>query len=865
MSKNTFCSFAVSVFVALAAVAQQPFNPDSIARRLERQVGTFPQEKVHVMTDKQHYVCGDTIWFRGFVVDAATHKEVSASRYLYVELVNPFAEVIERVKIMERDGAYEGYIPLDPFLAEGDYGLTAYTMFMKNVGEDYFFKKNVQLTSPFSLMNEVSATAAWRGEALEVEVSYVDRTTGGLTEFGDVAYTTCKGVTHDLATRKNPVAFTLKGDELRQPYVQVEFDNYAKFLRLPHREDFGLDVTFHPEGGYLVAGECRVAFKALGPDGLGNDVAGRVLDDDGREVAEFVSAHLGMGCFDLKVEPGAHYVAVVSDNSGRTSSFELPKVMPDATVLRVKYADDTLFVSAAGRQMPYGWIFIQQRGLMRASSAIRGGEVVAFDKSCLVPGVAHVMLADADARVLSERLVFVRDDGNETVALSTDKPAYGNRERVEVSVNLQGYENPLASLAVAVTDDSMASAVETNSIEAQLLLQSDLSGLIEEPDYYFQVINDTTDRDLDVLMLTQGWRRYDIQKIIRGELEMAGEPLEIGEELSGVVRRFFGKPMAGANVSVISPEVGFSSLVRTDDQGVFRVVGADYPEGTPFIFQANKDDGDKIYNFDVFETTYPEPSFLLQRFDAMIANDESEAVGQFVSANPSLKSILLDEVVVTGTRHKRVVPQDIYQALSRQSYRTDELGWRATSLHEAVRLFPEVREGSNGGLYYRGQPVAFIVNGVVELGSNGFAPTLAEVESRYAWDMIGRVDFITPQMSVVFGSSTMGGGAIVLTLKHGGGGQGNAIPPYMQVVLPLGYQLPVERYEPKYEATSDLPAQADVRSTVHWQPLLATDEAGNATFTFYTSDVRNTSYTVMIEGLTADGHIVENKHKIIVD
>ena len=49
--------------------------------------------KIHVMTDKSSYATGDTIWLRAFVVDAATHRPVYVSKYVYVELRIPFDAV----------------------------------------------------------------------------------------------------------------------------------------------------------------------------------------------------------------------------------------------------------------------------------------------------------------------------------------------------------------------------------------------------------------------------------------------------------------------------------------------------------------------------------------------------------------------------------------------------------------------------------------------------------------------------------------------------------------------------------------------------------------------------------------------------
>lgn len=141
----------LTILCCVSSVRAQDITVDTLLSRMARQVYDYPQEKVHVMTDKPSYYGGDTIRFRAFVADASTHRPLHISKYLYVELINPYDHADLRVKVMERGGVYEGYLPLDPLFAEGDYSLVAYTAFMENAGENYFFRKRLSVRSPFSM------------------------------------------------------------------------------------------------------------------------------------------------------------------------------------------------------------------------------------------------------------------------------------------------------------------------------------------------------------------------------------------------------------------------------------------------------------------------------------------------------------------------------------------------------------------------------------------------------------------------------------------------------------------------------------------------------------------------------------------
>ena len=59
----------------------QTSTPDSLALLFDNQLAVFPQEKIHVHTDKPYYISGERIWFRAHLADAASHTP-SVKRHL---------------------------------------------------------------------------------------------------------------------------------------------------------------------------------------------------------------------------------------------------------------------------------------------------------------------------------------------------------------------------------------------------------------------------------------------------------------------------------------------------------------------------------------------------------------------------------------------------------------------------------------------------------------------------------------------------------------------------------------------------------------------------------------------------------------
>ncbi|MBO4753205.1 MAG: carboxypeptidase regulatory-like domain-containing protein [Bacteroidales bacterium] len=132
---------------------------DRVQDRFSWQNKIMPQEKVHLMTDRNIYIGGDTIWLRPFIVDGLTMKPALFSRFLYVELLSQTDSLVYRAKLHQQperdDNTMRGYIPLDITMPTGIYTLVAYTRWMLNGDEQHFFKRNVQVINARDLDNGV--------------------------------------------------------------------------------------------------------------------------------------------------------------------------------------------------------------------------------------------------------------------------------------------------------------------------------------------------------------------------------------------------------------------------------------------------------------------------------------------------------------------------------------------------------------------------------------------------------------------------------------------------------------------------------------------------------------------------------------
>ena len=105
----------IRIFISLInSLFAQPAVLDNIAHQLT----VYPQEKIHLHTDRNFYVPGEKIWFKAYVIDAFTHLYPTHSRYVYVELISPTDTLVKRVMIRPTDDMFHGHLPLSKFIPE---------------------------------------------------------------------------------------------------------------------------------------------------------------------------------------------------------------------------------------------------------------------------------------------------------------------------------------------------------------------------------------------------------------------------------------------------------------------------------------------------------------------------------------------------------------------------------------------------------------------------------------------------------------------------------------------------------------------------------------------------------------------------
>ncbi|MCL2738783.1 MAG: hypothetical protein FWE30_04980, partial [Bacteroidales bacterium] len=438
---------------------------------------------------------------------------------------------------------------------------------------------------------------------------------------------------------------------------------------------------------------------------------------------------------------------------------------------------------------------------------------------------------------------------------------YGRRMPVKVEVKLdlpEGYDNN-GSFAVSVTDDRDLLPDSSMTIASYLLLSSELRGHIEDANYYLS--NDPVAAEsLDALMLTQGWRRYDIPSAARGIMEEPNGYIEGGKEFSGSVKEVLtDRAVRDGSVWMMAPKLEFMQEVKTDRFGNFRISGFEFPDSTRYVIHAHTYRNRRVElslnpELPIIAThsTAARPRVTDPNFSNYVAKSDQKYMEEH-----GVRSYEIPAAVVTAQRREEE---------GRSIYSSEIMGRAAPQV--VIDRYPiDIVNILKQMPYLRVIEQDFeIIVFVLPLGMHQI-PALIVFDDdvwKLPLDMLAgipikRVEVLPAPTSYVFGVE--GAGGAVLITPDWGGAQIRMPTLHMATVTPTGYKRAAEFYSPKYETDAQRNSSSpDLRTTVYWKPNVQVTD-GAAHIEFYTAD-SNTTYSIVLEGITTDGVVIRKTGRI---
>jgi hypothetical protein len=786
-------------------------------------------EKVFLHVDRDSYFPGDDIWFKAYFVNAGERYLSNHSSNLHVELISPDLEIIDSRTVRLERGLGNGDFHLSEKLPSGKYRIRAYTNYMRNFGNELFFNKDI---------NIINSTA-------------------------------------DAEAFSDTVNYTVNKPE----------------------------INFFPEGGSLVDSVASIiAFKAVDEYGYSMNVSGEIYSSTGKMVTTLKSTHKGMGKFLIDPMPGLKYYALIKIPNGDQLKYEIPESFSTGVVLNVSRNQKhelSLIFRTNKRTLPLLIdhdlsLCVSARGKAFKSYTFRMNSLNSFfnlPTDDLPEGIAMITLSGVNDIPLCERLVFIQNDDEARVNIETDKNEYKQRDSVNVKISLRvdSRVRQDAFLSLSATDKLFTdnSTAFPSTITSWFLLESDVRGPVEDPSYYFDFSNPGRLKDLDLLLLTQGWRDF------RWKYRNAIYPPEYGLTVSGRIRKKFANtPVKNSvvNIGIFSGSNPSVFVVPVDSSGKFSLGGI-HQAGRAKIVATVTNDKDNLKGWLIMDSLRYVPasvesigiqSGILSRnqeqktkslSDSLSGKNNIKSFIEYAEARLSVQrkyklsdTIKPGEVIITA-KH-----QDALESPRERSRRylmgTPDIEVEITPVLESypntymliknryfspfhVQGIPGMASGQ--GLDPHMHNALFLIDGAVSTSEDVKALPLKWVK---------RIDIMNNPISAsawlnrmrMTESDTINGpadGVISIILRDDSEIE-RSKPSHSVNMNFSGYDEPRIFYSPKHHAPLEKDYKPDLRTTLFWKPDLKVKNNKDISLIYYNGD-NSSTVKITVEGITTNG------------
>lgn len=797
------------LFLLLTVQAQQ------VETTLNLYADNFPQEKIHIQTDKETYFTGETVWFKAYIL--AGDVPTSISTNLYADLLDKDGKILLHKTMPILASSADSYFTL-PDSAQNTYGIRAYTTWMLNFDTAFIYYKTI------NVINSKETTTA--NEKPEVSLRF----------------------------------FAEGGNMLQDQY------NY-------------------------------IAFKATQSNGLPYDIKAVIKNSKNELVDSIASVHNGMGLLKFTPQAGETYVAEWKDNKGDYRKTPLPQAQQQGILLHAEQLNGELYYlinkpqNNDNLQTLTVLATINQRPVYKASIQTNNQPQVnqKFNTKTFPSGILQLTVFDKNNQPLAERVVFInnknyRFNANLSVTESSTKKRGKNKIEITVPDTLG------SNLSLAVYDASLEQQQTGRNIYTDLLLQGDLKGYVYNADWYFSDTATYAAEYLDLVMQTNGWRRYNWDKIIANQMPVINFARDSYLNIYGKATNQNQQPVANKSVSLMLQTQDSAKqwyMPTTNKEGLFTQAGLIFYD-TAFVFykpidtekdlnisMANNFNGLSAIKFPQKnlpgmpsvkeEEKVTAASTYTQNFITEIKNKnpgfekEGKLMNEVVVKSNSRKNwkndplVKMDEKYATGSFRggatsnsfdllhdvNAVNAQDIYNYLSGRIP-----GAKVQFSNVGKTILVPNPNGFSGGFV---EPIIFI-NENQQDNDNLRSISIEDIAYvKYFEHSYGRVasdQQMIPTLAVYLKKDKDYVEAARLK-------PGNLAKFYISGYSPLK-----EFYSPDYSDADANNARADLRTTLLWKPYIITNkENKKTTISFYNNDISN-RLIIVLEGMNEEGKLV---------
>ena len=674
--------------------------------------------------------------------------------------------------------------------------------------------------------------------------------------------------------------------------VQLYGSDYLDNKKIiPVRDKVTLNIF--PEGGNLIAGlNNRIGFKATDAYQLPFHFSGYIKDDSGKKIVDIISSHDGMGATEFVVEPDKNYTAVINKSVGQELTFSLPKALEEGIVLRVENTNPNkvfIIVNVAEKNKAhYSKVNIVAQTnyttVLKASVDLTQGQsALALNKKELPAGILQITIFNENYLPLAERIVFIENykliKPDLNIITKNFEPKGLNR--ISFTTSQHSHQSLSCIITSYLPGVSPHNSIVEN-IASCFLLTSDLKGYIHNPGYYFKDKAPETLRKLDLLLLTQGWRRFEWKEIMNNAFAHLKYPVESSIQFKGKVFKNNSKtPVENGFVSfIINAADSTKSIVQADlnNKGEFFLTDINFKKVAKIFYMGT--DRMKANNIvevklepNYIDSLKKSPNISIVNFDTISLQKQTDDFSKStIEKLNEQKAKTLETVTVKG---KQMRPEDkLNEQYSTgpfrvlQGYVIDPSSQRVgkTIWQMIQERVPGVKLEYNADnpidpLVSFGRFEAFAEDQGFETETEtheerGIAYFLNEI--KVPKDVVNNINVedvafikVMKNEAAALGARQ---GAIAIYTKYGGDGSRAVFEKGYNAINVAGYEIVKNFYQPEYAYDPSKSNMPDNRQTLYWNGNMAPFNK-KYNIQFYNNDIGK-KYQVTIQGMNKIGEFV---------
>jgi hypothetical protein len=753
---------------------------------------SYYNEKIYMHLDRTEYIAGEQIYFKIYCIDYSFNQLSDISKVAYVELLDSDNEIFSQEKIRLNHGTGFGHIFIAEDLISGSYYVRAYTNLMKNFNPGGYFYHKIIVINPFIRPEQ-----------------HTNRTTG------------------------------------------TKQDHFS--------------VKFYPEGDNFIAGiKNRITFEMTGNVTNNRNITGKILDSKDSVITSVATFENGYGRFEIIPEARKRYKAVFLTEDSVKFTKNLPRANISGYTMHIERIQNEFIKInlhhhaqlSEQKQNNLILMFLSRGNMLRLKpvSLTKNGYSLSVPYDIFPEGMNHFILLDDTKNTLCQRAVYVKEKNNHVkINLKNLKKQYTPRQPVELVIETKDSDgNPVnTQLSMSISlkngiNDLQSSISEYFYIGPEILHSQTFSENL--------LYDNQNDKFQDVVAstLTSSFF-YQMEYLTKkNQIHYEFLPEKRGILIGGVVLEKSTLTPKPDELVIFSIKGKRSAIqgCKTDNNGRFFFSLPDRYGIQNFVYTLSDTSNNYIIKpDDQFSTQFmPLPNKPLkikkgwkESIELMMVNYQAskafehrkkmtEAANR-ISALPFYGDP--DESVVFSEYVKLPVMEEFFRELISKVILTKHKG------NYKIRILDRYLNriiGENPLLMIDGVPV-FDANKILKLNP----------------PQVDKINIVCQKYYV--GELEMDGILDVITKKTNF--EGTDISKYSLIQSTKALQITELPFFPQYETPKDISSPfADFRNLLFWQPVIKTNDKGQARIKFYTPDNPG-KFNISIQGIGENGAPVD--------